>query len=377
MSRVLIINPILYTAETNQIPKVKSIKDTMIYTLCLGFLEKGHEVTLLAAQDYKPTEEEKYHFPVIWMETIWHKLFMPRCFPYMPRLRGYLKQHPEYDLIISSEMFSTWSYTATRICPEKTIIWHELAKHNNMMHQIPSKVWYHIVARLFMQKALVVPRSEAAETFIGAFSKNVSATIIDHGVNMTKLNGMLGVAHDNSVKNQFVVVSQLIERKRIDKTIQTFDAFYKKGYSDYKLYIIGQGELEEELRQLVKMRQLENAVIFCGKMNHEQLLPMVADSKALLVSTSKDNNMVSITESIAAGTPVITTSVPYNAAYIAKEKLGIVADGWGVEALEEICEKSIMYVENCVKYRDKLSNTFCAEQFIVCHKERGMNHRKK
>ena len=52
MSKVLVINPILYTAETNRIPRVDSIKDTMIYTMCLGFLRAGHEVTLIAAEDY-------------------------------------------------------------------------------------------------------------------------------------------------------------------------------------------------------------------------------------------------------------------------------------------------------------------------------------
>lgn len=46
------------------------------------------------------------------------------------------------------------------------------------------------------------------------------------------------------------------------------------------------------------------------------------------------------------------------------------ADDWGAEALEEICEKSIMYVENCVEYRDKLSNVYCAGQFIACHYNR-------
>ena len=29
--KILILNPILYTADNNTIPKVKSIKDTMIY----------------------------------------------------------------------------------------------------------------------------------------------------------------------------------------------------------------------------------------------------------------------------------------------------------------------------------------------------------
>lgn len=370
MSRILVINPILYTSETNQIPKVKSIKDTMIYTLCLGFVESGHEVTLIAAKDYEPTEREHYDFPVLFEKTIWHRIFMPRCFPYMPKLRNYLKKHPEYDLIITSEMFSTWSYTAARVCPEKTIIWHELAKHNNIMHQIPSKIWYYVVARTRMQEPLVVPRSCAASDFIRKFSGNVSAEVIDHGVNMTKIQDLLKGENVHQKCNQFVVVSQLIERKQIDKTIQAFSDFYMQGHSEYKLYLIGQGEQEKELRELVEQKQLTEAVIFCGKMNHESLLPIVAQSKALLVSTRKDNNMVSITESIAVGTPVVTTSVPFNAAYIAKEHLGIVADDWGAQALEEICNKNIIYTENCRKYRYKLSNVFCTRQFIDLYKER-------
>lgn len=66
----------------------------------------------------------------------------------------------------------------------------------------------------------------------------------------------------------------------------------------------------------------------------------------------------------------------YNAAYIAKEHLGIVADDWGAQALEEICNKSIMYIENCEKYRDKLSNVSCAEQFIQCQEEWKARTRK-
>lgn len=47
--KVLILNPILFTADNNVIPQVKSIKDTMIYNMCLGFKRLGHDVTLAAA----------------------------------------------------------------------------------------------------------------------------------------------------------------------------------------------------------------------------------------------------------------------------------------------------------------------------------------
>lgn len=360
MSQVLIINPILYTSETNRIPKVKSIKDTMIYALCMGFVKAGQQVTLIAAQDYQPTAKEQYDFPVIWMKTVLRDIFQPRCLPYMPQLRGYLKKHPEFDCIISSEMFATWSYTAARIYPNKTIVWHELAKHNNMLHRIPSRIWYNLVARVLMRSVTVVPRSKEAADFIGHFSDKVSETIIDHGVDTDKL---MPVQEDNK-KNQFVVVSQLIGRKRIDKIIDSFAEFYNQGHREYKLYIIGRGELETELKAQTRRLKLEEVVIFCGQLTHEELLPVVARSKALLVATEKDNNMVSIVESIAVGTPVITTSVPYNAHYIRQYKLGVVEDGWDGYTLERICEDDGIYRANCMKYREKLSNEYCAGQFM-------------
>ncbi len=361
MSHVLVINPILYTSETNNIPQVQSVKDTMIYALCLGFLKEGHQVTLIAAGDYRPIKEEQYDFPIVWMQTVCRSIFQPRCFPYMPQLRSYLKKHKEYDYIISSEMFAAWSYTAARVCPGKTVVWHELAKHNNMLHKIPSRVWYRMVAAVLMRKVTVVPRSKAAADFIGQFSDRVSDTIIDHGVDIEEMTPTR--AEDK--KNQFAVVSQLIERKRIDKTLDSFEAFWKAGHQDYRLYIIGRGETEETLKAQAKRLQIEDAVVFCGQLTHEELLPIVSQSKALLVSTEKDNNMVSVVESIAVGTPVVTTSVPYNAYYIAKEELGIVRDDWNKDTLEQLCAKYDVYCANCTAYREKLSNVYCVRQFMA------------
>lgn len=357
---VLVINPILYTAETNRIPRVDSIRDTMIYTMCMGFVKAGHQVTLIAAEDYRPQREEEYPFPVVWMRTIWHKVFQPRCLPYMPALRNYLRQHKEYDLVISSEVFATWSYTAARVCPSRTLIWHELAAHNRMLHKLPSRFWYHIVARLCMSRAAVVPRSEAAAAFIRQFSHRVTDMTIDHGVDLDRF------PVDGTVprERQFVVVSQLIERKRIDKTILAFADFVDRGHGEFRLYLIGNGDKEMELRRLAAARGMEEHVIFCGRMSHEELMPIVARSQALLVSTAKDNNMVSIVESIAAGTPVVTTSVPYNAAYIKAYRLGIVEDNWSAGTLEQIVGENDEYRKNCVGYRARLSNIYGAECFI-------------
>lgn len=361
MSKVLVINPILYTAETNRIPRVDSIKDTMIYTMCMGFLRAGHEVTLIAAEDYRPAREERYDFPVLWFHTVCRKLFMPRCFPYMPGIRRYLRKNKEYDIIVTSETFATWSYTAARVSSEKTVIWHELAVYNSMLHQIPAKFWYQFVAQFLMRRARVVPRSEEAGAFIRQFMPMVEAEPIDHGVDLEKFT----VFGSRERGDCFAVVSQLIPRKRISHTIEVFGSFVKAGHGTYVLHIIGEGEEEMSLRKLVCRLGLEEKVTFHGKLSHEKLLPLVASSRALLVSTEKDNNMVSIVESIALGTPVVTTSVPYNAAYIRREELGIVEDGWTAETLEKMISGNDRYVANCLAYRERLSNVACAERFLA------------
>jgi 1,2-diacylglycerol 3-alpha-glucosyltransferase len=363
-NNVLIINPILYTAENNHIPKVDSIKDTMIYTLCLGFQKAGCQVTLIAAEDYRPRVQEEYPFSVIWMRTALKRVFRPRCFPYMPELRGYLRRHKEYDLIITSEMFATWSYTAVRMRPEQTIVWHELAAHNRLLHQLPSRFWYVCVATTLMKRARVVARSQAARDFISRFATRVSETIIDHGVDMERFQCYAKAEISPSRKNQFVVVSQLISRKQIHRTIEAFADFAESSKEDYHLYIIGQGEEEAALKEAASRRKVEERVIFCGQMNHEKLLPIVAESKALLVYTAKDNNMVSIVESIAVGTPVVTTSVPYNAEYIKRENLGIVQDDWGEGELRQVSDDNETYSGNCLRYRHRLSNVYCAECFL-------------
>jgi 1,2-diacylglycerol 3-alpha-glucosyltransferase len=180
----------------------------------------------------------------------------------------------------------------------------------------------------------------------------------------TQSSALSGGEEAPARKNRFVVVSQLIPRKQIHRTIEAFADFVETVRAPHKLYIIGQGEEESGLKETAVRRKVEELVVFCGQMSHEQLLPIVAASKALLVYTKKDNNMVSVVESIAVGTPVVTTSVPYNAEYIRQENLGIVKDDWGADELKKICEENDKYVTNCLNYRHKLSNVYCAESFL-------------
>ena len=91
---ILILNSILYTPDgEGNIPRVQTIKDTMIYGMCLGFLHLGHSVTLASVEDYRPMETELYDFEVRFFKTEYKRIFQPSVLPYSSEMKQYLKRH--------------------------------------------------------------------------------------------------------------------------------------------------------------------------------------------------------------------------------------------------------------------------------------------
>ena len=75
---ILVLNVILFTADNYVIPQVKTIKDTMIYGMCMGFKSLGHDVTLAAADEYRPQEQEDYDFDVQFFPSRYTRVLLPR-----------------------------------------------------------------------------------------------------------------------------------------------------------------------------------------------------------------------------------------------------------------------------------------------------------
>ncbi len=357
---ILVLNSILFTPDKGVIPRVKSIKDTMIYTMCLGFKKLGHKVTLVAADEYRPIEEEDYDFEIIFFKSIYEKIFLPTVLPYSSDLNKFVKKNQhKYDMMLSSEVFAFPTLAASKACAKKTVAWQELAAHQRKFHRLPSKIWHNVVAPLFQKDIIVVPRSVAAYDFVRKYFKNTSSEIVDHGVNTDKFIA------SSEKNNQLVIISQLIRRKNVDLLIKKFAKLLQiEKYRNYKLYIIGRGELEQELKDLTKKLGISNNVFFTGFITHMEMNQYVSKSKALLVHTAQDINMVSIPESIVSGTPILTNSVPTTAITISNNQLGIVKDNWDIEELAKIIDDNEYYVGNCIKYREKLTNTYCAQKII-------------
>ncbi|MDR2916074.1 MAG: glycosyltransferase [Tannerella sp.] len=356
---ILVINPVLYSAENRIIPEVKTIKETMIYSMCLGFVSNGHRVTLAASAEFKPVEEEDYEIEVLFFKSQFVRLFPPALIPYSSGFYKFLKSdHHRFDMVLCSEVFTFPTLFASIICPSKTVIWQEMTVHQSIFRKMPSKFWHHVIIRLFIRKVrCVIPRSKRAYAFISRYMKNVSSTCVDHGINTLKFRF-------SEKKERYIITSsRLISGKNIESIIEIYGKLIRiKGYEDIRLLIAGRGELQESLEQLVAKLGLRGHVLFLGFLNQQDLNNAIKHSYVFLVNTLRDMNMVSIPESIASGTPVITNLLPASADYIAKEKLGVAKDHWNEYDIIEVIDNNSLYVCNCLNYREQLSNSYSTKK---------------
>ena len=357
---ILIVNCILTTAQKGVIPRRKSIKDTMICNFAQGFINCGHSVTILASEEFRPTECEEYPFNVVYFKSRWPKIFKPHLLPWPIGLHKYIKDNIDsFDMVITSEAFSIATLMAAPACRRKLVVWQEMAMHQRMMHKVPSIVWYNVFTRLFMRKALMVARSLPAMRFISQYACNVASEIVDHGANGAVL------FPSDTTNDAFIVVSQLVPRKRVDSIISKFSQFIKiPEFSNYRLNIVGDGTESDNLKQLAKQLCIDGNVVFHGFMQHRQFAEILRSSKAMLIDTINDLNMVSIPEAIVSGTPIVTNTLPTSAEFIANSGVGIARDGWDASDLKHLVENYPKYHQACLDVRDELTRDGCARKMI-------------
>ena len=364
--KILIINCILSTAEKGVITPKESIWDCMISTFARGFLELGHDVTLLASREFKPVKEEQLPFEVIYFDSRLPQVFRPDLLPWPKGMKKWLKKNAAgYDLVIASESFQIPTLMAAGVCKPKLLIWQEMVRHQRLLFKLPSKFWYNVMVPLFMRDVTVVPRSEPAKEFMRQYSSRVSDVIVDHGTDASVLYPC--EEHDKA----FIVIARLVPGKNVDSIIAKFSRLVgMEKYQDYRLDIIGDGEQMPQLVSLVSQLGIGDKVIFHGFLTHEQLAGPLRRSLALLVNTSNDLNMLTTAEAITSGTPVVTNTVPSSAPFIAANGLGIVREGWDENDLIEIINNYDKLHAACVREGQGLTNVACARKMIEIHTEK-------
>ena len=145
--------------------------------------------------------------------------------------------------------------------------------------------------------------------------KNVNVQKINStGIDLTKFQNIITEQEKEFLrkdlriqKEDFSIINigELNKNKNQIMQLKAIKLMIEKGYKNVKLFICGNGPLENEYRQYIKESNLENNVILLGYRTDVNKILQIADCA---ISTSiREGLGINILEAMASGVPVIAT----------------------------------------------------------------------
>lgn len=136
-------------------------------------------------------------------------------------------------------------------------------------------------------------------------------------------------------KYLFCTVARLAKEKNLEFLLESLSMRKRSGNADFKLALVGEGPEGESLKKYAKRLDLEEEIIFVGKIpNCEVKNYCAAADLFLFASTSETQGIVSL-EAMAAGTPVLAVDATGTRDIVADGKNGYLVK----ESVEEFAEK--------------------------------------
>jgi teichuronic acid biosynthesis glycosyltransferase TuaC len=106
----------------------------------------------------------------------------------------------------------------------------------------------------------------------------------------------------------FVWVGRMVGVKRLDVLVEAFELVVKQR-PEAKLYLLGEGAAEPGIRQLVETQGLSESINFVGTVQQSELPDWYRVADATLLSSESEGLPNVLRESLACGTPWVSTNV--------------------------------------------------------------------
>lgn len=150
---------------------------------------------------------------------------------------------------------------------------------------------------------------DAQHAFEEKFSAKVNSKVIYNIIDREKILE-LSREHCSLVRNsKFVIcnVGRLTQQKRQDRLIETITFLNHEYNMDVECWIIGQGELRDELEQWAKDLKIDNKIKFLGFKPNPY--PYIANSDLFLLSSDTEGFSLVVCEALCLGKPIVSTNI--------------------------------------------------------------------
>ena len=152
-----------------------------------------------------------------------------------------------------------------------------------------------------------------------------------------------------------VTIGSLIRRKGVDTIIRAIEAL--KQQRNINLDIVGEGQLRNELQQLVSNCGLNDRIVFRGALAPNEIADVLRQSDLFVLSSYSEGRPNVVLEAMAAGLPVVATDIDGVRELVSDNKTGLLFKPGDFKSLSE----KILYLHEHPGERTELGRAGHAE----------------
>lgn len=183
---------------------------------------------------------------------------------------------------------------------------------------------------------------QAISNYLANWGRDMGAKcpveVVPNGVDINKFKSQISNLK-NTEEKILITASRLVKKNAIDDVIKALQYLPE----NVKFLILGEGEEKEKLKNLVRELKVENKVEFLGFIDHSEMMKYFEKADIFIRPSLSEGMGNSFIEAMAAGIPVIATSVGGIPDFLHDGETGLFCE---VNNPRSIAGKVKIYLEN-------------------------------
>lgn len=218
--------------------------------------------------------------------------------------------------------------------------------HNNWeeMRRLSVKSCFYMISSLRYQSVIWVSKSAYEQYFFKRFLK-LKSLVLPNIININEVKNRAGLFSIDKTYD-VVYVGRLSYQKNPERLVSVIERIVKEK-SDVSIGIIGDGNLAEKIEQVLADKNLDKNVDLLGFIANP--LPIVKSARAFIMTSRWEGTPMSVLESLALGTPIVSTPVDGLLDIIKPDINGVLSDN------DDVLASSVVKLVNNKAYYDRLS----------------------
>jgi len=297
--------------------------------------DRGYTIIFIAAKSRKNRQNNEYQGFKVYRSS---SLLLPKSegqfhisLPTIRKIKKILKEE-RIDIVhlFDPTPAAYASLKAGRALGKKIVI-HSHTQPENIFLHFPkiiaygsiNKVFYHYLNWLYKKADAIIYPTEFAQKLFSSLNKKVFHQVVSNGINCAhfqkqETKTFFTKYHLDANKKNILFVGRWHPEKDIPTIIHAFTYILKKR-QDINLWLVGFGHLEKKLRKLVKKLNLEDYIIFVGRVSNLELIQAYHACDVFTLPSLAELEGMVVLEAMACGKPIIIADSPNSASpYLVK-----------------------------------------------------------